>query len=443
MSEFIYTFAAMAARHHQGVTCLDGMRLLAEAMHPHGVPITWLVSPESARIAATDLSAWHDAYGDDVALATPELEGGVEARLAGDYETKKRAVADAREAIRHVLPWADPVIAAGNHQDPDLVRILDELGFIGLWGLCWEQIEVDQITDRGCPWGLYYMDPDDRLRPAKGRGIVGMEWTSRDLLKAFHSGNPCLYSTDPNDVARGGICSWENIDYWKGLADNYRRNTRYNEQVFLLQHQEAHEMERRPGWECYTEEDFREAAIMLGEFARYIRPHARMMTLAESARAYRDRNPHTASSYMLWEDTPHLRANPDFIWNTCTGPWPKTFLYCDRGAQMMFVDGQVQPVCIRNYARAWDSVSYYAEPRIPSPRLVHNTRFNWAREIEIVVDSPGPMPYGLALWDDYSLYQIADAPGLVEGKILSRELLFLRYDLQLGENRLTVRLQGK
>ena len=53
------------------------------------------------------------------------------------------------------------------------------------------------------------------------------------------------------------------------------------------------------------------------------------------------------------------------------------------------------------------------------------------------------MPYGLALWGDYSLYQIAEAPGLLEGKILSRELLFLRYDLAEGKNVFRLALEGK
>ena len=53
------------------------------------------------------------------------------------------------------------------------------------------------------------------------------------------------------------------------------------------------------------------------------------------------------------------------------------------------------------------------------------------------------MPYGLALWKDYALYQIAEAPGLLEGKILSGELLFLRYNLREGENVFHIRLQGK
>ena len=65
-----------------------------------------------------------------------------------------------------------------------------------------------------------------------------------------------------------------------------------------------------------------------------------------------------------------------------------------------------------------------------------------AGEIEIAVESHAAMPYGLALWDDYSLYQIAEAPGLIEGKILPRELLFLRYDLKPGTNTLLVRPAG-
>jgi len=441
MSELIYTFASIASRHRNGVAAINGMRLLSDTLHPHGVKITWLVTPESAALAAKDLTAWHDQHGDDVAVAPPELSLAP-VDPSGSVESKAARLGAARDAIVKVLPWASPVIASG-HTDPDIVRVCDKLGFEGLWGFCWEQIEVDQITDRGCPWGFYYMDPEDRLRPAQGRSVVAVEWTARDLLKSFHSGNPCLYSTDPNDVARGGICSWRDIGYWRGLADNYLRNTRYNEQVFLLQHQEAHEMERNEGWYCYTEEDIREAAVMLDEFVRYLKPHVSMMTLAEAVRTYRERNEYTPASYMLWEDTPNPRPNPDYTWNTCPGPWPKTFLYYDRGAQMMFIDGQVQPVCIRNYARKWDADNYYAESRIPRPRLVKNTRYHWSREVEVFVDSPSPMPYGLALWGDYSLYQIAEAPGLIEGKILSHDLLFLRYDLRENENVLRVKLQGK
>ena len=436
MGTLIYLFASLAARTHNGTTCITGMRRLAATLHPHGVKITWLVSAESARLAAPDLSAWHETHGDDVAVMFPE-------QVQGSYDAKKAALEQERKGIQEALPWASCSICASGHQEPQITRMLEELGFDGIWGFCWEQIDVDQITDRGCPWGFYYMDRDQRLRPARETGPIAMEWTARDLLKSFHSGNPCLYSTDPNDVARGGICSWENIDYWKAVADNYLRNTRYNDQVFLLQHQEAHETERAEGWACYTEEDIRESLVMLDAFVRHLKDKAQMMTLSEAAALYRQQHSHTASSYMLWEDAPVPRPNPDYAWNTSWGPWPKTFLHYDRGAQMMFVQGRVEPVCIRNYARPYAYGEYFAEPAIPRTRLLYNTRHAWSREIGLQVNCPNAMPYGIALWDDYALYQIKEAPGMTEGKILPRELLFLRYDLKGGENTLKIYLEGK
>ncbi|HOV72363.1 MAG TPA: hypothetical protein PK967_00205 [Candidatus Hydrogenedentes bacterium] len=434
MGRLIYLFASYAARHENGATSLDGMRLLADTLHPHGVKITWIVGRESARIAADCLARWHADQGDDIAVHMPPL--------SGTLKDKQAQVSAEREAVLQALPWSNGTIAAGGHTDPEIAAVLEEAGFEGLWGFCWEQIDVDAITDRGCPWGFYYMDRAQRLRPARGRGVIAMEWTARDLLKSFHSGNPCLYSTDPNDVGRGGLCSWEDIAYWERMAENYARNTRYNDHVFLLQHQEAHEMERTL-CQCYTDEDIREASVMLDRFAAYLKGRASMMTLPEAAALYRERYNHTASSYMLWEDTPTKPYNPDYAWSTPVGPWPKTFLYYDRGAQMMFIEGKVEPVCIRNYARPYVYGEFFAEPDIPRTRLAHDTRFGWNRDIEILVNSNRSMPYGLALWKDYSLYQIAEAPGLVEGKILPRELLFLRYELQAGENRFHVKLQGK
>ena len=54
-------------------------------------------------------------------------------------------------------------------------------------------------------------------------------------------------------------------------------------------------------------------------------------------------------------------------------------------------------------------------------------------EIEVMIDAPRAMPYGITLWNDYALYQIGESPGLVDGKILAPDLLFLRFDLQPGD----------
>jgi len=182
---------------------------------------------------------------------------------------------------------------------------------------------------------------------------------------------------------------------------------------------------------------------MLEEFVKYIKGKARMMTLPEAARLYNNTHKATLSSHMLWHNADTKPHNTDYAWNLAVGPWPKTFLHYDRGAQMMFVEGKVEPVCIRNYARPWKAGEYFAEPDIPRARLIRNTQHAWSREIELEVTAPRPMPYGLALWGDYSLYHIEHAPGLVEGKILSPELLFLRYDFTEGANGIKVFLEGK
>ena len=111
--------------------------------------------------------------------------------------------------------------------------------------------------------------------------------------------------------------------------------------------------------------------------------------------------------------------------------------------RLVFIDGQVQPVAIRNYSRPWKYGEYYGEPSIPRPKLIRDTRFTWSREIEISVQSDKAMPYGMTLWGEYSLYQLGEAPGLIEGKMLPHELLFLRYNLKPGENRFIVELKGK
>ncbi len=97
MSELIYTFASLAARTAEGKTCLDGMRRLADILHPRGVPITWIVSPESAAVASEALSEWHAAHGDDVAVELPPL--------TGSFAEKKAFLQDRRAQVRRVLPW--------------------------------------------------------------------------------------------------------------------------------------------------------------------------------------------------------------------------------------------------------------------------------------------------------------------------------------------------
>jgi len=447
-AEMLFTFAAYATRMQDGLTPLKGMERLAEVLHPYGVRITWLVSPASATAMKDRLTDWHERYGDDVSVCPDGMKrdhtGLAPGRMVGTLDEQTEEAKFLRERIREILPWTEAIIAHGPHQDHTSIQALERAGFLGLWGFCWEQIEVDGVTDRGCPWGFYYLDPHCRTAPNAGtRGMIGMEWTARDLLKAHHSGNPCIYSTDVNDVARAGICSWRDIDYLKSMFDNYYGNLRINDLVLYQVHQEAHEM--MPEFRCYSEEDCREAEDMLDELADYVVSHlsVRPATLAEAAVAYRERYDRTAPSYMLWTDTPTAPYNLDYSRGTPRGPWPKTFLYYDTECQMMFIDGKFEPTTIRNYRERDRIDAYFAEPVIPRTRLRSHSRSPYGMDLHLTVESPKSMPYGITVWEDFGPYLLVDAPGVLDHKIISQELLFLRLDVPAGSTELKLHFYRK
>ena len=443
MAEMLFTFASYATRIEGSLTPLKGMKRLADTLHPYGVKITWLVSHDSAEALKSDLTEWHDRFGDDIAVMVPHFKGG-----APELVAQARA---ARQRMQKILPWTRADIAGNHVRSRESLESLEAAGFIGLWGFCWEQIEVDDITDRGCPWGFYYLDPAFRTAPnTRPKGLIGMEWTARDLLKAYHSGNPCIYSTDVNDVARSGMCLWRDIEYLKGMFDNYYRNLRYNDLVLYQVHQEAHEM--MPEFRCYSEEDCREAEEMLDELADYVFGHAhiRTATLSEAADVYRERNEFTEPSYMLWEDTPTPPYNLDYSRGTPRGPWPKTFLFYDSECQMMFVDGKFEPVCIRNYAdRETTARRYYQEVDIPRVRLRSHTRSPYGMDLHLTVEASKAMPFGITIWEDFGPYLLAESVSeptgtdLIASRILSQELLFLRYNVPEGRTELRVRFNRK
>jgi hypothetical protein len=110
---------------------------------------------------------------------------------------------------------------------------------------------------------------------------------------------------------------------------------------------------------------------------------------------------------------------------------------------MVFVEGKAEPVCLRNYRRAWEKGRYYAEPELPRVQLVSDTRRHWAREIRLRVESPATMPFGVALWGDFALYQLVPSEKVLGGKILAPHLLFVRVDVKEGGHELVISLQGK
>ncbi|WP_372632581.1 hypothetical protein [Cohnella sp.] len=434
----IYTFVSYASHYDtpwgKG-TAVEGVDRTAAIAHKHGVPVTWIVNGGSVPVLAGRIREWHDRYGDDVILQTPFF---IEDCGASKEKFKQALERDWR-IVEEAFPWARTKIAARGKIYNEVIEALEELDFQGMWGYCWEQVWWDGITHKGVPWGSWYVDGSRFKAPHPGRGkIVACEWTARDLNATYHSGSPVVYSTDPNDVLRAGLCAADNIDYWKNLFDDYLYNTDHNERVYFLQQQEAHEMEFTERFSVFPAADVEACAGMLDLFFAYISGYPiTLATLPKAVELYRERNEATAPAYMLTHDTkvrPKTNEYTLTLGGTGVGPWPTTFLYYDRECQLAFVEGECRPHRLLSYVGKGNMADDFREERLP-PVFVRE--FERAEErIRIVFDVGQwkPIPYGLVYWEDLAGYAVESCAEDAEVKLIKGRLAFIRFDLA-GEAR--------
>lgn len=430
----IYTFVSYASHYDtpwgKG-TPLAGIDRTAELAHRHGIPVTWIVNGGSVPVLKERINSWHDAFGDNVILQTPFF-----AEDAGLSKDRFRLALERDWAVvAEAFPWVETKVAARGKICNEMIQVFEELGFKGMWGYCWEQVWWDGITHKGVPWGSWYVDPNRYKAPHPGKGkVVACEWTARDLNLTYNAGSPCVYSTDPNDVLRAGLCTGDNIEYWKRVFDDYMDNTAHNEQVFFLQQQEAHEMEYTNQYAVFPAEHVEECAGMLDLFFGYVAGSgATLTTLPEAVGGYHESNPDiTAPCYMLTRDTgirPELNEYTLTLGGTGRGPWPETFLYYDHECQMAFVEGECRPRLLRSYIGKGDMSSDFGE-KIPTVFVKDYVKSEQCIELVFDIGYWTPIPFGLTYWDEeLADYQIESVSGGADARIIGDRLVFIRLAL--------------
>lgn len=437
--KLIYTFVSYAAHYDtewgRG-TAIEGIDRTARIAHKYGIPVTWIVNGDSVSVLAERIREWHDRYGDDVILQCPlfiEESGANKAKLRAKLERDWRTIEEA-------FPWAKTKIAGRGKIYNETVEVLEELGFQGLWGYCWEQVWWDGITHRGIPWGSWYVDSSRYKAPHPGKGkLVACEWTARDLNLTYHSSSPCIYSTDPNDVLRAGLCKGEDITYWQNVFHDYLDNTAHNDYVYFLQQQEAHEMEFTERFQVFPASHVEACAEMLDRFFYYItRYPITLTTLPKAIELYHRTNEATAPVYMLTCDTKIRPAVNDYtmtLGGVGAGPWPTTLLYYDRECQLAFVEGECAPRMLRSYVGKGDMADEFAEP-VPRVFVTRHVREADMIEVEYEIGHWPPTPMGLAYWDDLKGYEVewcSEGVTLLPEPIMDR-VVMLRLNLS-GERR--------
>jgi hypothetical protein len=430
--KLIYTFVSYASHYDtpwgKG-TAVDGIDRMAEIAHKHGVPVTWIVNGGSVPVLAERIRDWHERYGDDVIIQSPFFVED----CGMDKEKFKKSLAESWEIVVKAFPWAKTKIAARGKIYNEVIEVLEELDFKGMWGYCWEQVWWDGITHKGIPWGSWYVDSDRYKIPHLGRGkIVACEWTARDLNATYHSGSPVVYSTDPDDVFRAGLCTGDNIEYWKNLFHNYLDNTDHNDHVYFLQQQEGHEMEFTERFSVFSAEEVEACAGMLDLFFEYISGFPiTLTTLPKAIEIYHEHNEVTAPSYMLTRDTmirPEVNEYTMALGGTGIGPWPKTFLYYDQECQMAFVEGQSTPHRMQSYIGKGNMNSEFVED-IPQVFVNGYEKTEKGIRMTFEIGHWGPTPFGLVYWDDLSGYTIESCSEGVAAQVIQSELVFLRFQL--------------
>jgi len=447
-ANLIYTFVSYASHYDtpwgKG-TAVDGIDRTAAIAHKHGVPVTWIVNGGSVPVLAERIRDWHGRYGDDVILQSPFF--------VEDCGMSKEKFKSALERdwllVEEAFPWAKTKVAARGKIYNEAIEALEELDFKGMWGYCWEQVWWDGITHKGIPWGSWYVDPSRFKAPHPGKGkIVACEWTARDLNQTFHSGSPVVYSTDPNDVLRAGLCAGDDISYWKNLFDDYLANTEHNDQVYFLQQQEAHEMECTERFAVFPAADVEACAGMLDLFFGYVTSFpVTLTTLPRAVELYHERNGATAPSYMLTRDTqvrPQVNEYTLTLGGTGGGPWPTTFQYYDRECQLAFVEGECKPRRLLSYVGK-DSMrgGDFAEE---TPPVFVTGYERTGDEIRLVYEIGHwrPIPYGLAYWDDgLAEYEPAPREDGAKVALIGGRLAFLRLNLTGEPRRIELVLRRK
>jgi len=442
----IYTFVSYATdvdkSWGRGIA-IEGIDRTAAIAHKHGIPVTWIVNAGSAPVLAERICGWHEEYGDDVILQANFY--------ADESETSKQRLKEALEQGWRVqqqhYPWAKTKVVARGRIYNEFLETAEELGFHGIWGYCWEQTWWDDITHKGIPWGSWYVDSSRFKAPHPGHSqgkLVASEWTARDLNATYHSGSPCIYSSDPNDVLRAGLCTGDDIEYWKNMFHDYLANTDHNDQVHFLQQQESHEMEYTERFMVYPASHVEECSGMLDLFFDYITQYPiTLTTLPRAIEDYHERNERTAPSYMLTRDTrirPAVNEYTMTLGGTAAGPWPDTFLYYDEECQMAFVEGACAPDRLRNYVGKGDMSSEFEEA-VPQVFVSGYEKTEDRIRMTFEINYTAPMPFGLAYWDDLRGYEVQACTEGVETKLIQDRLAFLRFQLTGAPKRIELTLE--
>lgn len=454
--QLLYTFLSLAVTRDtpRGKTVpVDGMKLVAALAHKYNIPVTWIVDSNSAQQASGFLSQWHRECGDDVIIHFHVMEElnkigvAIPASKAEEIVILRRhlpeIISSQREKIRELLPWTEANVATLDIKSEVLIEILEEQGFIGLWGYHWGTFG-ESADDIGCPWSFFFPSKDHYSAPAQNSGgIVAIESTALDLNSTFYSGNTRIFSPEPSSLKVSGLNADKDMAYPKALLDQYLKNLSWNRFLIFLQQQPTYQMEYA-SYEAYDKDTISDMANIMEEFFQEAKnsPDIIAVSLHQAINLYKTEFEYTESCSLAFDGIIPLNANINFFIPPepkQKPPYPLTFFYYDKECQLIFREGQMTPIEMRNYFRPPFESPYYMEKEMPSISSFRPSRDRDKLIMEFEIESIKQMPYGLAIWDDHCMFSLVSSNARAV-KWIGNYLIFIRIDLEEGLNRVELSL---
>ena len=431
---------------------LEGVQLLAEVAHKHGIPITWAVDTKSVPVVARLLTTFHTENGDAPLLMLdirPIWDTNYEAARNANPGASTEAMAShlvtmreklpeyiirERERLKRTLPWADINIAGAVFKNDTFLQALEQTGFRGLWGYHWNQQGVDEAdpnvpeieTDRG-GFGCFYPLEASAVLDA----IVVGGTTDVDLAQSFEKIVGVPYHT----------------------ADHLAKDT-HNLRAALLngtaqQHYDVYvESAAWSQWLGYVEHIDPLTVAHLGQegLERLDAYFAHVVSIQDTkplllSQMVDDYVKHCKKT----EPTAVVGASTEIQEETTEPKSTLKMYYYDAACEFTFVEGVMDPVAIESYTgvptRYWERGERVLQSEANKPVLTSflPTRHRTQLHIAIVVESTRTMPYGIAVWGDHEGLQLTES-NVDDVRWIGEHSLLIRLTLQPGKNEFSVKL---
>ena len=422
---------------------LAGIRHLAELAHKHSIPVTWATDTKSVQSIAKLLTTWHTENGDASLLmfdTKPIWDANWEAEQKANPGNSTEAMASHLvtmreklpeyitrewERFKRLIPWAEPNVAGAVFKNDVFLHALEQTGFRGLWGYHWNQENSDD-TDTGAS------------KAELDRGGFGCFYP----FEASTSVDTIVTRSDGDENVDGQFKKIVGIPYYTAgpLAEdvNNLRAVLLNETA--KQHYDVYvESTSWNRWLGYVEHINPFTVAQLGQeglerldayFAHVVGSGStKPLLLSEIVDDYITHCKRT-------EPTAIVEAVSTTQGETAAPKSALRMFYYDAACELVFVEGTMEPVEIKNYTG--EQVSQFVTQK-PTLTSFLPTRHRTKLHIAITVESTRAMPYGITVWGDHAGLQLTES-NADDVRWVGEHLLFIRLTLQPGKNEFNIQL---